>query len=209
MMKREDLFELMGSLDPSLIEEAISYEREDINTKEARSWKKYGITAVSACLILVMGLPFFHHTPLPEIQTAPVHPDMQLISGVESAGSSEELSQLVGFQVPSIPELPFEIHEIVYSSYWNKMAQITCSDSERTAVLRMTPGTEDCSGDYTQYAVQKKLEIQDLSISLKGQEEDAFHLAVWSDGEYSYSIKMDQGISAEQWEEIILSFPNV
>ncbi len=164
--------------------------------------------AAAACLLLVMGLPFFRHTPLPEIQTTPVRPDMQLISGVESADSSEELSQLVGFQVPSIPELPFEPQEIVYSSYWNKMAQITCSGAENTVVLRMTPGTEDCSRDYTEYAVRDKLEVKDLSITLKGQEEDSFQLAVWSDGEYSYSIKMNQGISTKQWEEILLSFSN-
>lgn len=164
---------------------------------------------VAASLVLVVSTAIFHFAPGPQTQVAPVLPEIQITNEIVKAESPEALAQLVGFPLPSIPELPFEPQAIVYSSYWNKMAQITCSGAENTAVLRMTPGTEDCSGDYTDYKAEQTLKLNDFSIVLKGQDGTSFQLAVWSDGEYSYSIKMDQGISAEQWKEIILSFPNV
>lgn len=163
--------------------------------------------AAAACLALLISTPLFRPAPRPQAQMAPAQADIQMVNGIEEAQSPEALAQLVGFHLPPIPELPFETEAIAYSSYWNNMAQITCSGSENTAVLRMTPGTKDCSGDYTEYPTEEVLEVQDLSITLKGKE-DAFQLAVWSDGEYSYSVRMQQGVPAEQWEKILISFRN-
>lgn len=164
------------------------------------AWKKY--LSAAACLILVIAgaaaLPWL-------VQLLPPEGDVQVVPQIEEAPSLAELSRLVGFEVEEGFALPFEPEETTYCSYWNELAQIQYSGAGQTATYRQSAGTEDNSGDYTAYGDVAELAAGGLTVTLKGSG-GAYVLAVWTDGSFSYSLGLSQGVTAEEWLTLLAGF---
>lgn len=163
-------------------------------------WKKY--LSAAACLILVIAgaaaLPWL-------VRLLPPEGDVQVVPQIEEAPSLAELSRLVGFEVEEGFALPFEPEETAYCSYWNELAQIQYSGAGQTATYRQSAGTEDNSGDYTVYGDVAELTTGGLTVTLKGSG-GAYVLAVWTDGSFSYSLGLSQGVTAEGWLTLLAGF---
>ena len=101
----------------------------------------------------------------------------------KSAARRWALADAVGFPVSEATELPFEPLTVHYTSYWGQMAEISYEAGDQTAELRKSPGTEENSGDYTVYPATEQLTVADLDIQLRGDAQDAYTLAVWTDGQ--------------------------
>lgn len=180
--------------------------QEDIEPAHPRvlrfpAWKKY--LSAAACLILVLT----GAAALPRlIQLLPPREgDVQVISPIQEASSLVELSGLVGFGVRPAA-LPFTPEETVYCAYWNELAQVQYSGQGQTATYRQSAGESDNSGDYTTYHHVAELTTGGLSVTLKG-EADAYVLAVWMDGGFSYSLRLSQGLTEAQWRTVLDSVP--
>ena len=115
----------------------------------------------------------------------------------------QALSNAVGFPVSEAAVLPFEPTAVHYTSYWGQMAQITYEADDQSAELRKSPGTEENSGDWTEYPAAEQLTVGTLDVQLRGDAQDAYTLAVWTDGQYAYSLRLSQGQNAEVWQQII------
>lgn len=102
----------------------------------------------------------------------------------------------------SPPRLPFTPTEEIYTAYWSELAQVTYSDGTQTAVFRKSAGTEDNSGDYTVYETALQLELEDYTVTLKG-DAGGYVLAVWSKDGYAYSLKLSASYPQEEWETIL------
>lgn len=164
------------------------------------AWKKY--LSAAACLILVIA----GAAALPRlVQLLPPEGNVQVVPQIEEAASLAELSRLVGFDVEEGFALPFEPEETTYCSYWNELAQIQYSGGGQTATYRQSAGTEDNSGDYTAYSDVAGLAAGGLSVTLKG-DGGAYALAVWTDGSFSYSLGLSQGVAAEEWLTLLAGF---
>ena len=159
------------------------------------------ITALAACLaILLVGaltLPGLVFRPSQEEE-----PETMIANGMVQLSSREELSDAVGFPVKAAQTLPFFPQSILYTSYWGEMAQIDYASGPESACFRQSPGTEDNSGDWNEYPAQETIEASGFSVTLKG-EKDAYTLAVWSDGTYSYSLSLSSGQVPYVWESIV------
>lgn len=89
---------------------------------------------------------------------------------------------------------------------------IYCNDDENPETsrdeirVRKAAGKEDISGDYTNYAENSTVIIDNLPVSVKG-ENGKIQLATWSRGDYTYSIGFyfDTGISREDLDGFITS----
>lgn len=164
------------------------------------AWKKY--LSAAACLVLVIAgaaaLPWL-------VRLLPPEGDVQVVPQIEEAPSLAELSRLVGFEVEEGFALPFEPEETAYCSYWNELAQIQYSGAGQTATYRQSAGTEDNSGDYTAYGDVAELAAGGLTVTLKGSG-GAYVLAVWTDGSFSYSLGLSQGVTAEEWLTLLAGF---
>lgn len=125
-------------------------------------------------------------------------------NGMEEVANAQALADAVGFPVSEATELPFEPLTVHYTSYWGQMAEISYEAGDQTAELRKSPGTEENSGDYTVYPATEQLTVADLDIQLRGDAQDAYTLAVWTDGQYAYSLRLSQGQTAEVWQQIIM-----
>ncbi len=53
--------------------------------------------------------------------------------------------------------------------------------------IRKAAGSEDISGDYTQYAQESTADVGDLNVTMKGAN-DNVSVATWTSGGYTYSI---------------------
>lgn len=129
--------------------------------------------------------------------------------GIIEQENREALEQAVGFSVPELANLPFDVTEISYLSYWNEMAEIEyCGEAQniffRKAALTQESGDEDISGDYSEYEHEKQITIKGLQITIKGNGENV-SLAIWQDEAYAYSIMGTDGITQGEMEQLIES----
>lgn len=159
--------------------------------------------AAAACLaVLVAGISvlprMYAPTPLP----TPSGP-LTVTPGLQDVSSAAELAETVGFGVSDLQGLPFLVEQSTYTAYNGTMAQIRCEGGDQWALFRKSAGTEDNSGDYTAYAAQLSYDLNGLSITLKGDTQDLYLLAVWTDGTYSYSLKLSAPLSQTQWDDLI------
>lgn len=158
------------------------------------------ITALAACLaVLLVGA-----LALPRLISRPSQEETEtmIANGMVEVTSREELSEAVGFPVKAAQTLPFFPQSILYTSYWGEMAQTDYANGPESACFRQSPGTQDNSGDWNEYPAQETIEVSGSSVTLKG-EKDAYTLAVWSDGTYSYSLSLTAGQTAEVWTHIV------
>ena len=158
--------------------------------------KKY--LAAAACLALVIA----GAAALPRLIQPQPPEDVQVVPQIEEAASLDELSTLVGFEVDTGFALPFEPEETTYCSYWNELAQVQYSGAGQTAAYRQSAGTEDNSGDYTAYGDVVEITAGGLDVALKG-DGGVYALAVWTDGAFSYSLHLSQGVSEAGWLDIL------
>lgn len=125
--------------------------------------------------------------------------------------STDELSAAVGFVVSDLSGLPFSAEDSLteYSVLAGDTAQIVYTGADgQQAVFRKAEGTDDVSGDDSEYPESSNVTLTggasgSVTAVLKGESADALTLAVWTDGDYSFSISMDPGMTQEEWTEFL------
>lgn len=125
--------------------------------------------------------------------------------GVVERDNRAALEQTVGFSIQELENIPFEVTEISYVSYWNEMAEITYYGAEQNIIYRkQAVSNEDISGDYNAYEHEKQITAEDIQVTVKGNG-TVENLAIWSDGTYSYSIMATEGMTREEMVRMIES----
>ena len=126
----------------------------------------------------------------------------------EYAGFSPmaELSQVLGFSVPEVKNIPFEVTSTVYTNGWNEFAQVEYQGkSQDEAVLfRKARRTDDISGDYNTYSDVKKVTVKEVSVTLKG-DDGQYNQAIWQQDGFAYSLNYEPGGSEDMFVEMIQS----
>ena len=162
-------------------------------------WKKS--LTVAACFVLLLvgtlALPGILEREPPDNVPVVINPGAEIVE----VASPEELSETVGFTVADI-ELPFVPEQRVYTAFGTEMAQIQYQGEGQSAIFRKSTGTEDNSGDYNSYPETTEIAAGPVQGTLKG-ESGTYTLAVWTDGEFSYSLALTEGLPAENWEVLI------
>ena len=156
------------------------------------------LAALAACLAVVLvgvlaGV-LKQQVPLDE-------PEVLLPSVVTEVSSAEALSRLAGFAVSDLKGLPFTPEAAAYSLI-GELAQIEYQAGEEQLVYRKARGTEDISGDYNSYEQREMLEADGMDVTICGNA-DRFYLAVWTDGEFAYSISSSLGLERGELQNMI------
>ena len=169
--------------------------------KPARVTALRRFAALAACLaVLLAGA-----VTLPRLISRPAQKEeaeTMIANGMVEVASKEELSEAVGFPVKSAQSLPFFPQSIYYTSYWGEMAQIDYANGGSTACFRQSLGEEDNSGDWNEYPAQQTITAAGCTVTLKG-ETGSYTLAIWTDGNYSYSLSLSSGQPESVWQTII------
>ena len=120
----------------------------------------------------------------------------QAVNGIEECASLDELMAKVNFTVTELKELPFTPEQVSYLSFWNTLAEIDYDGADNSITFRTSKEKEDNSGDYNVYETNETINVNGITITLKGNNQ-AYSLAIWQNEEYSYSISLEKGISKE------------
>lgn len=117
--------------------------------------------------------------------------------------SIEEARKSVDFEVLVPQKLPkdYEISDIYVIN--NEIVEIEYKNTEESKIIyRTQKGTEDCSGDYTQYSTEEKIQINGSDVVLKSNM-DSKTLAIWINNKMSYACTFPQEMSKEEIINII------
>ena len=137
---------------------------------------------------------------------------VQAINPFIDTKTLEEAQEIAGFEL-NVPgaEDPYTV--LNYRAVEGSMLEIIYWDEKGTEGyrIRKAAGSEDISGDYNEYALEKTVTLADgTQVTLRGDEEDQWSLAVWTmteaSGEkedYSFAICCtEKTLTAEQITEM-------
>lgn len=158
--------------------------------------KRFATLAACLAVMLVGALT------LPNLLDISNEPPVIENNDIVEVSSVEELSKTVGFEVSEPGNLPFESESVVYTAYWAEMAEIIYTNDEQTAAFRKGIGSDDVSGDYNSYELTSKISVNDINATLKGNGE-TYTLAIWTDGEFAYSLSLSEGVGDAEWIEML------
>lgn len=158
--------------------------------------KRFATLAACLAVMLVGALT------LPNLLDISNEPPVIENNDIVEVSSVEELSKTVGFEVSEPGNLPFEPESVAYTAYWAEMAEIIYTNDEQTAVFRKGIGSDDVSGDYNSYELTSEISVNDINAMLKGNGE-TYTLAIWTDGEFAYSLSLSEGVGDAEWIEML------
>ena len=164
---------------------------------QKQTWRRWA--SLAACLVVVvaavLAVPQFrgsdNDTTPPQLTGTPFH----------QVDTLAALSDAVGFPVTEPAALPFDPVNTAYTAYDEGTAEITYTGPDsQTATYRQSLGTADNSGDYTLY--EDTQVVPENNATLKGQDH-RYTLALWTDGTYTYSLRLSSGLSADGWQALL------
>ena len=112
----------------------------------------------------------------------------------------KEAEKIAGFSY-EIPEKIDDYTDISIQVLDEDMIQVVYQKDEESITLRKGRGSDDVSGNYSEYDESKEITVGDYQVTEKGNDGNVM-LATWTSGDYSYSVDTS-GMSAEAINEII------
>lgn len=165
------------------------------------SHRRYWTAAACAAILLVSAalLPRYLHTQ----QTAPPG-SVETIPHFTEVSSREELERAVGFEIGELSGLPFSVTDVTYTVLGEAAAEVRYQGETETAVFRKAAGTDDPSGDYTQYGDIRQVAAADTTVTLKG-DDGLYSLALWQADGCACSVRLSTPQAEETWLRILES----
>lgn len=165
----------------------------------SRAVKYISIAACAAAAVLAAVIaPRLTHTQVVQPES-----EVYVVPQIEEASDLNELMQLTGLEIRELKTLPFELQSKSYVSFWSELAEIDYVGVDNQCIYRISKAEEDNSGNYEEFANTEELDISGIKVTLKGDADDSFKLALWQSDEYSYSIQLENAISREDITGII------
>ena len=164
--------------------------------RRRQTWRRWA--SLAACLVVVVAAVL----AVPQLREQPdTAPPVQVLPPFRQVDSLDALSEAVGFPVTEVSKLPFDPVSTTYTAYDEGTAEITYTGpDDQTATYRQSLGTADNSGDYTLYKDTQV--IPENNATLKGQDQ-SYTLALWTDGTYTYSLRLSSALSADAWQALL------
>lgn len=165
-----------------------------------RQWRRYASLAACLAVLLVGSILLLRRQSIgPENE-----PPVAVQPGMEEAGSAQALAEKAGFDICDIGPLPFDAASVSYTWCWGELAQIRYEGENASVRYRKSRGAEDISGDYNLYSQQQDLDIDGITVTLKG-DDGLICLATWQTGGFSYSLSAAPGLAEQDFRALLES----
>ena len=116
----------------------------------------------------------------------------QIPNPLTAHDSLAELAKAVGFDIKA-PTVPAGYEADAYIDISGELAEVFYENGNDTLLYRVSRGEGDNSGDYNTYSSKKTVDVNGVSVELRGN--DKVNVATWSNGGFAYSVSAEQGIS--------------
>ncbi len=170
--------------------------------KEVRNNRKRWLipSGVAASLVVIVCLTLF----LPQLKQGNGGEQVQIPNPIVQTDDIKQLKENMPFtiKIPTVMPIGYEVK--MTSSIAGTLAQIVYSNGTNDITYRMAEGTDDISGDYTNYDKVKEITVNDLNVTFKG-DESGFKIANWNDGTYAYAISFTAGMEEDMMKSIVES----
>ncbi len=80
-----------------------------------------------------------------------------------------------------------------YIDIAGEIAEVFYENGNDTLLYRISKGEGDNSGDYNTFSSKKTVDVNGVSVEMRGN--DKVNVAVWSNGGFAYSVSSEQGIT--------------
>lgn len=175
--------------------------RESVEKRQRWRNPVPAIVVACVCIALVAGV-FVGKNVRHDSQGTTEENTVAVVYDVTECTSVDELSEILGFTVSEIHNLPFEVEKTTYYACWKEYAEISYEGTSQTALYRVTQGNTDISGDYNIYDIVKIVQAGDVKVTLKG-DTAGYVLAIWQKDGYSYSVSFTSPVTELQMLSII------
>jgi hypothetical protein len=172
------------------------YDFAKDNTKPKKTMPFIKVLSVAACFLVLIGGAVFLRDM--------IKPPVQVVPDIVEYENLAELSANIDFALTVPTEQLQDMKEISFVCIFKAIAEITYTDGNNTIRYRMAKGDGDISGDYTEYKDVKEYQGDKRTITLKG-DETGFHLAIWTNEEFSFALSSERPLSESQILKIALS----
>lgn len=116
--------------------------------------------------------------------------------------SLTELAKAVGFDIKALT-VPAGYEADAYIDISGELAEVFYVKGDDTLVYRVSRGEGDNSGDYNTYSNKKTVDVNGVSVELRGN--DKVNVATWSNGGFAYSVSAKQRISETEVAAVVSS----
>lgn len=116
--------------------------------------------------------------------------------------SLAELAKAVGFDIKALT-VPAGYEADAYIDISGELAEVFYVKGDDTLVYRVSKGEGDNSGDYNTYSNKKTVDVNGVSVELRGN--DKVNVATWSNGGFAYSVSAKQRISETEVAAVVSS----
>lgn len=116
--------------------------------------------------------------------------------------SLAELAKAVGFDIKALT-VPAGYEADAYIDISGELAEVFYVKGDDTLVHRVSKGEGDNSGDYNTYSNKKTVDVNGVSVELRGN--DKVNVATWSNGGFAYSVSAKQRISETEVAAVVSS----
>ena len=138
--------------------------------------------------------------------TITINPDAKTEDGdssqIPNLLTLAELVKAVGFDIKA-PTVPAGYEADAYIDISGELAEVFYAKGDDTLVYRVSRGEGDNSGDYNTYSSKKTVDVNGVSVELRGN--DKVNVATWSNGGFAYSVSAKQGISETEVAAVVSS----
>ncbi len=115
----------------------------------------------------------------------------------EEFSSLEAAEEEVGFEL-TVPDMSQYGDEETYSVCAAlSEIEIAYGEADSGTYIRKAADDGDISGDYEEYAFEQEAQAGEYTVTLKGESEGEVILAVWNAGDYSYCVRIADGVSSD------------
>ena len=116
--------------------------------------------------------------------------------------SLAELAKAVGFDIKALT-VPAGYEADAYIDISGELAEVFYVKGDDTLVYRVSRGEGDNSGDYNTYSNKKTVDVNGVSVELRGN--DKVNVATWSNCGFAYSVSAKQRISETEVAAVVSS----
>lgn len=127
--------------------------------------------------------------------------DVQIPNPFVDYETLEDAAAAAGFELTA-PDTLDSYPQRTVQTMSKEMIQIFYENDEHSVLVRKAAGDSDISGDYNVYSQKGTMDVDGLTVSVRGND-GLIMVAVWSDDGYTYAVDSDAGMSAENMSELI------
>ena len=127
--------------------------------------------------------------------------DIGVPNPFDEYASMEEAAAAAGFPM-TVPESVQGYSERIIQAIQNDLLEVMYIEGDSRLSVRKGVDAGDISGDYNKYSDVKQIAVGNRNVLLKGDGKKVF-TAIWTDGDYSYAITADDGMTEAAMTELI------